>query len=242
MVMSYEEARQLEAELREEFGDDVLRADCSGGLPEDPADFNLEEAKQEFKEQQDEDESGSYDGPDPVGDPWIDVDAEVLDDVVDHLKNAEPERYDFDSLHSLGGDHLPESEEMVVIYHLYSHANERWAILKCFVPEAEPVVPSVTDHYRIADWYERETFDMLGIRFTDHPDLRRLLLPEDWVGYPLRKDYAFPSQYRGLPVDWDEGREARMSRDDFYQEALELEEMDDFDEELHFPAPEGNGR
>lgn len=242
MVMSYQEARTLESLLQEEFSNDQIQADCTGGLPEDPENFDLDQAKEEFQEQLDEDETKSYDGPDPVGDPWIEVEPEVLYDVIGHLKNDRPDEFSFDSLHSLGGDHLPESQQMVVIYHLYSHTNDRWIILKSYVPEDEPILTSVTDHYNIANWYERETYEMFGVRFTDHPDLRRLLLPPDWVGHPLRKDYVFPSEYRGLPVDWDEGRDARLSRDEFYEAAQELEEMDDFDDELHFPDNSGNGR
>jgi len=61
-------------------------------------------------------------------------------------------------------------------------------------------VPSLVSLYKSADWHERETYDMYGINFTDHPDLRRILLPEDWPGYPMRKDYEFPDEYQGIPL------------------------------------------
>lgn len=61
--------------------------------------------------------------------------------------------------------------------------------------EVEPVCPSITDLYAGADWQEREMFDMYGIRFQGHPDLRRIFLPDDWVGYPMRKDYDEPEQF-----------------------------------------------
>ncbi len=63
----------------------------------------------------------------------------------------------------------------------------------------EPTIPSVAHVWPAADWHEREAFDMMGIQFTDHPDLRRILCPEDWEDYPLRKDYAFPMGYHGIP-------------------------------------------
>ena len=61
-----------------------------------------------------------------------------------------------------------------------------------------PEVPSVTGLWRTADWHEREVYDLSGVWFTGHPDLSRILLSEDWVGYPLRKDYEFPLEYHGI--------------------------------------------
>ena len=61
-----------------------------------------------------------------------------------------------------------------------------------------PNVPSLSGVWRTADWHEREAFDLVGIRFTDHPDLRRILLPTDWTGHPLRRDYQEPDRYHGI--------------------------------------------
>ena len=65
-------------------------------------------------------------------------------------------------------------------------------------PGELPEVPSVTSVWSAADWHERETYDLCGVWFTGHPDLHRILLSEDWVGYPLRKDYEFPLEYHGI--------------------------------------------
>ena len=64
---------------------------------------------------------------------------------------------------------------------------------------ADPVIPSVAHIWPTADWHEREAYDLMGIRFTGHPDPRRILCPDDWEGHPLRKDYEFPLDYHGIP-------------------------------------------
>ncbi|MBI1847389.1 MAG: NADH-quinone oxidoreductase subunit C [Candidatus Rokubacteria bacterium] len=76
-----------------------------------------------------------------------------------------------------------------VVYHLYSIAHNHRLRVKVRVPEEDAVVPTVMTVWPIADWMEREVWDMFGIRFAGHPDLRRLLLYEEFVGHPLRKDY-----------------------------------------------------
>lgn len=234
MVMSYAEAREYEQLLRKQFGEDVITADVTGGLPEAPETYDREQAQKEFEEQQGEDDDAEFDGPLPWGDPWLEVEPDHIYEVIEHLKE-DPDLL-FDSLHNLGADHRIATEEIVVIYHLYSMEHGNWIVLKAFLPDDEPVIDSVADLYNTADWHEREAYDMMGVRFDGHPDLRRLLLPEDWHGHPLRKDYQFPEYYRGLPVDWDNARENRTTRNEFYSEAMELKEMD-IDDELGFPDP-----
>jgi NADH-quinone oxidoreductase subunit C len=76
------------------------------------------------------------------------------------------------------------------VYHLYSYAANAYLELHVHVPHAKPVVDTVTDVWPSADWHEREAWDMMGIRFEGHPDLRRILLKDDFIGHPLRKDYV----------------------------------------------------
>jgi NADH-quinone oxidoreductase subunit C len=76
-----------------------------------------------------------------------------------------------------------------VVYHLYSTAHGHAAMLSATVPRDRPVVPTVSGIWPIAHWQEREVYDLLGILYDDHPDLRRLFLEDDWSGFPLRKDY-----------------------------------------------------
>jgi len=83
-----------------------------------------------------------------------------------------------------------EGARFEVVYHLYSVAENHRVRIKTPVEEDDPVVPSAVPLWAIANWYEREVWDMFGIRFDGHPDLRRLLLYEEFVGHPLRKDYA----------------------------------------------------
>ena len=86
-------------------------------------------------------------------------------------------------------DRYPAEPRFEVVYHLHSIERNERIRLKCRVRGLDPVSESVTSVWRSANWYEREVFDLFGIRFMNHPDLRRILMPEDWEGHPLRKDY-----------------------------------------------------
>ena len=81
------------------------------------------------------------------------------------------------------------SRDFEVVYHLHSIERNQRIRLKCRVRGEDPAIESVTGVWRGANWYEREVFDLFGIKFLNHPDLRRILMPDDWEGYPLRKDY-----------------------------------------------------
>lgn len=95
----------------------------------------------------------------------------------------------FDRLSSITAvDWYPAEPRFEVVYHLHDLRGNRRLRLKCRLAEGE-TIPSVTGVWRGANWYEREVWDLFGIRFDGHPDLRRILLPEDWTDHPLRKDY-----------------------------------------------------
>ena len=92
-----------------------------------------------------------------------------------------------------------------LVYHLWSTAARATLVLKTKLPRwlndrpgELPEIPSVAGVWRTADWHEREVFDLSGVMFLGHPDLRRILCPEDWEGYPLRKDYQMPLEYHGI--------------------------------------------
>ena len=103
------------------------------------------------------------------------------------------------------GRPLPDgvvAERFEVVVNLLDIEHRRRIRLRVQVPESDCTLPSVFDIHPGAEAYERETFDMFGVAFTDHPDLTRILMPEDWIGHPLRKDYEvgrIPVQFKGAP-------------------------------------------
>ena len=86
-------------------------------------------------------------------------------------------------------DRHPAEPRFEVVYHLHSIERNERVRLKCRVRGEDPLIESVTGVWRGANWYEREVFDLFGIKFLNHPDLRRIMLPDNWEGHPLRKDY-----------------------------------------------------
>lgn len=109
----------------------------------------------------------------------------------------------FDMLSCVTGiDNGPDAGTMEVAYNLYSIPYEVSLMLKVVLDRSVPEVPSVAEIWKTADWHEREAFDMFGITFTGHPDMRRILMPADWEGYPLRKDYQHQEYYRGIKIEY----------------------------------------
>lgn len=117
-----------------------------------------------------------------------------------------PKTY-FDFLSSLTGvDYGVEANRFGVVYHLASIPYRTQLTLKISKENNRdlnelPSFKSITSVYRTADWHEREAYDLTGIFFDEHPDLRRILLPDDWEGYPLRKDYQNAEYYKGIKID-----------------------------------------
>ena len=118
------------------------------------------------------------------------------------LLHADEKTY-FDQLSCLTGlDNGSESGTIEVIYNLYSIPYDLHLMLKVELERDNPTIESVCGVWRTADWHEREAYDLLGIEFKNHPDLRRILLPADWEGHPLRKDYVEQEKYHDIVVKW----------------------------------------
>jgi len=108
----------------------------------------------------------------------------------------------FDNLMNLSAVDYPKETppRMEVVYHLLSYTHGHTFALKVHLPREEARVATVEGLWGVANWHEREAYDMFGIVFTGHSDLRRILLPDDWIGHPLRKDWQDPDFYNGLHV------------------------------------------
>jgi len=137
--------------------------------------------------------------------PALLVEPARIKDVCQELRDN-PKTY-FDFLSCLSGvDYGAEANRFGVVYHLASIPYQTQLVLKISQandrnPDKLPTFPSIASVYRTADWHERETYDLLGIFFEGHPDLRRILLPDDWEGFPLRKDYKTAEYYKGIKID-----------------------------------------
>ncbi len=127
---------------------------------------------------------------------WIEVDADRIDRVAGFL--AEEEALAFDCLSNLSGVDHPKKNAIEVVYNLFSYRHRHELTLKVDARREHPVVKTVEPVWPAANWLEREVYDLLGVEFEGHSDLRRILLPDDWVGHPLRKDYVEQPEYHGI--------------------------------------------
>lgn len=124
-------------------------------------------------------------------------------DTVAHLRDDAKLRFEFCS--GISGVHFPHEQgrEFHAVYHLLSMTHNRRIRLEVALPEDDPHVSSVVSIYPTADWHERETYDFFGIIFDGHPALTRILMPDDWPGFPQRKDYplgGIPVEYKGATI------------------------------------------
>jgi NADH-quinone oxidoreductase subunit C len=136
--------------------------------------------------------------------PALYINPELIVPVCEELRDNKNTWFDFLSCLT-GVDHGVESNKFSVVYHLASIPHKHQLVLKVIIDhdrnsETLPTFHSVSGVWKTAEWHEREAFDLLGIQFEGHPDLRRILLPDDWEGYPLRKDYLAAEEYKGIKI------------------------------------------
>jgi NADH-quinone oxidoreductase subunit C len=147
-------------------------------------------------------------------DPFVVVPPSNLVEICRYLRDDS--RLGFDMLNCVSGvDYLePDPKKapkagfdphLEVVYHFQSFRKKHRIVVKVILarwkddkPGELPEVPSLTPLFKSANWHEREVYDLAGVWFTGHPDLTRILLSDDWVGHPLRKDYEFPLEYHGI--------------------------------------------
>lgn len=129
-----------------------------------------------------------------VQNPFLFVEPDAIVEVAKFLK--EDPDCAFEVLSNLSG--VDTKTHLQVVYHLFSYKQRHHTVLKVNTPREHPSVPTVEGIWPGANWMEREAYDLLGIVFEGHSDLRRILLPEDWVGFPLRKDYVEEAEYDGI--------------------------------------------
>ncbi len=130
-----------------------------------------------------------------------------------------------------------------VVYNLFSIRYKRYIRIKAQVPEEDPRIDSVAHIWKTANWLERECYDMFGIVFEGHPDLRRLLMPEDWEGYPLRKDYPLfleeDQEWKGFKELKQKARELAVY--DWYPMLLEKDKAEEASQAEAAAQEEGHG-
>jgi NADH-quinone oxidoreductase subunit C len=137
---------------------------------------------------------GSFKG--DVPEPYFLVDAQAIVDLCRFLRDDPG--LNFEVLSDLTALDWPKEEKIQVVYHLYSYSYKHQIVLKVDLPRDNPRIATVEGVWKVANWFEREVFDLFGVIFEGHSDLRRIMLPEDWVGYPLRKDYVEQEEYDGI--------------------------------------------
>jgi NADH-quinone oxidoreductase subunit C len=147
-------------------------------------------------------------------DPWVEVAPDGLLDLARYLRDEPQLAFDLLNCITVVDYFEPDTKKaaktgwephLEVVYHLSSIQKKHTLVVKVMLPRWKddqagvlPEVPSVSGIWSTANWHEREVYDLSGVRFLGHPNLRRILCPEDWVGHPLRKDYEMPLEYHGI--------------------------------------------
>lgn len=147
-------------------------------------------------------------------DPWIEVAGDALVAICQYLRDESDLRFNFLNCITVVDYFEPDPKKaaktdwephLELVYHLSSIQHKHSLVIKVTLPRWKndipgdmPHVPSVTGVWRTADWHEREVYDLSGVWFDGHPELTRILCPEDWEGHPLRKDYQMPLEYHGI--------------------------------------------
>ena len=132
--------------------------------------------------------------------PWAVVAPDAIAEVAAFVK-SDP-ALAFDNLLCLSAVDYPKEDppRMEVVYHLLSYEHRHKFVLKVHLPREGAHVPTVEGTWAVANWHEREAYDLFGMVFDGHSDMRRILLPDDWIGHPLRKDWVDPDFYNGMHV------------------------------------------
>ncbi|MGH7831852.1 MAG: NADH-quinone oxidoreductase subunit C [Candidatus Binatia bacterium] len=131
-----------------------------------------------------------------VFDPCLQVHASAIVEACRYLRDQPELQFEVPS--DLTAVDLPKDNKIQIVYHLYSYSRRHQIVLKVDLPREEPRVATMEGVWKAANWMEREVFDLFGVMFDGHSDLRRIMLPEDWVGHPLRKDYVEQEEYDGI--------------------------------------------
>ncbi|MFH1103112.1 MAG: NADH-quinone oxidoreductase subunit C [Pseudomonadota bacterium] len=128
--------------------------------------------------------------------PYIKINSDHIQTICTFLRYNPNTNFVF--LSSIAGVDYPQRNEIDIVYHLFSPLLNNLCVLKTSVPRGLPELESLESVWKVANWFEREIYDLLGVRFIGHSNLKRILLPDDWEGYPLRKDYKEKNAYHDM--------------------------------------------
>jgi len=130
----------------------------------------------------------------------------------------------FDCLMNLSTVDWPKKNQIEVVYHLWSYARQHSFILKVALDREKPAIASLEPLWKSADWLEREQFDLMGVQFNGHPDLRRIMMPDDWIGHPLRKDYKEQAEWHNISTTRDNSLEGFVRLDELLKKQASASE------------------